>query len=131
MNEIKYLTFDDIMTTHDIILQKTGGFSGINNAGLISSIVEHVKNDDYYPTMIDKLTHIVFSLVMNHAFNDANKRSSIACGVLFLNINGYDSGVDDIIVAMEDVVVSIAEGSISKGGLRVILRDIVSKKVIL
>lgn len=123
--EIKYITNEEVILTHDLILSKTGGLPGLNNSGLISSVVEHIKNDTYYPKFTDKLTHLMYSIIMNHAFNDANKRTSIACSVLFLNKNGYDCFVDEFIVIMEDVVVQVAEKTLNKDNLKLIIENII------
>jgi hypothetical protein len=37
-----------------------------------------------------KLTHLVYSVNKSHCFNDGNKRTSIALGAFFLEINGLD-----------------------------------------
>ena len=50
----------------------------------------HIQNDDYYPALEDKLTHLVFALAKFHCFTDGNKRSAIALGAYFLELNGYD-----------------------------------------
>jgi len=47
---------------------------------------------------------------------------------LFLNINGCDSVVDNFIVTMEYVVVSIAEGNIDKEKLKTILENVLLVK---
>lgn len=62
----------------------------MNNLALLESPLEHIKNDDYYPDFQSKLCHLVFSVNKNHAFIYGNKRSSLALGSYFLQINGYD-----------------------------------------
>lgn len=36
---------------HEKIIEKTGGLSGYNGIGYLASALEHIKNDDYYPTI--------------------------------------------------------------------------------
>jgi death-on-curing protein len=79
---------------HDWIIENSGGFPGTNNPGLLESALEHIQNDLYYPEIQDKLTHLVFSINKFHAFADGNKRSSIALGAYFLELNGYDFRAD-------------------------------------
>jgi hypothetical protein len=33
-------------------------------------VLEHIQNDDYYPDLQDKLTHLVFAVAKFHCFND-------------------------------------------------------------
>ncbi|SRR5258708_2333272 len=116
---MKFLYFDlkYAIKAHDKVLEISGGVSGIKDVGLLESVVEHVKNDDYYPTLAAKLTHIVFSVAMNHAFVDGNKRSAIALSAFFLGINGYDKRVGIFIVEMENIVLGVVEKKISKSFL--------------
>ncbi|MEG4305348.1 type II toxin-antitoxin system death-on-curing family toxin [Microcoleus sp. D3_18a_C4] len=76
--------------------------------------LEHIQNDLYYPEIHHKLTHLVFAVNNFHAFNDGNKRSSIALGAYFLKLNGYDFLVIKFVLEMENIAVWIAEGKISK-----------------
>src|SRR5690606_19863651 len=73
---------------------------------------------DYYPTFDAKLTHLVFGINKFHAFNDGNKRSSLTLGAYFLTLNGYDYCVPQFVIQMENIVVALAEGRISKGLLQ-------------
>lgn len=55
---------------HDEIIAKSGGIQGILNIGLLESVIEHVRNDVYYPEMEHKVTHLFFSINKNHSFQD-------------------------------------------------------------
>lgn len=68
----------------------------------------------YYPTIEEKLAHLVFSINKNHVFIDGNKRSSIALGAYFLEINGYDYCLQDFVQRMENIAVWIADNTVSK-----------------
>jgi len=102
------------VSVHDWIIDNTGGRAGNNNLSLLGSPLEHIKNDFYYPLMEDKLAHLVFSINKNHAFVDGNKRSSIALGAYFLEINGYEYCIQDFVQRMENVAVWIADNVIDK-----------------
>lgn len=92
-----YFTTEYAIKTHDKIIEISGGAGGINDLGNLESPLEHIKNDDYYPELEDKITHLVFSINKNHAFTDGNKRSSIALGAFFLELNGLDSMVSNLL----------------------------------
>lgn len=124
MSSILYFDLQHAIKTHDKIIEISGGALGIRDSGLLESVLEHAKNDSYYPTLNDKLTHIVFSVAMNHAFADGNKRSAIALGGFFLEINGYGNRVGTFIIEMENIVLWVAERRIDKSFLLVIVNSI-------
>lgn len=99
---------------HDKIIKLSGGRLGILHQNLIDSVLDFIQNDDYYPEFVDKLTHLVYSIAMNHCFVDGNKRSSIALGAYFLEINGRDNIVPAFILEMENVVLWVAKGLVPK-----------------
>lgn len=122
----KYFYFDvaHAIEVHDWIIVNTGGLSGMSNLGNLESPLNHIGNDDYYLDIEDKLTHLVFSINKNHAFVDGNKRSSIALGAYFLELNGYDFVVGKFVVEMENVAVWVADNKISKDLLHKIISSL-------
>lgn len=114
--DVKFYYFDitHAIKVHDWIIENSGGMAGINDLGLLESPLEHIQNDLYYPDIEDKLTHLVFSINKNHAFSDGNKRSSIALGAYFLELNGYEYCVQDFVQKMENIAVWIADNVINK-----------------
>lgn len=121
-----YYYFDAVHAEieHDWIIEHSGGRAGTQNLGLIEGALGLIRNDDYYPEMEDKLTHLVFSVNKNHAFIDGNKRSSIALGAYFLELNGYEYCVQHFVQQMENIVVWLAEGLIDKELLKDIIYSI-------
>ena len=114
--EIQVLYFDvaHAIREHDWIIEHSGGLSGVKDEGQLSSVLEHIQNDLYYPSFEEKLNHLVFAINKFHAFNDGNKRSSLVLGAYFLELNGYDYCVKKFVQEMENVVVWLAEGKVSK-----------------
>lgn len=109
-----YFSTEYAIKTHDNIIEISGGISGIKDFGNLESPLEHIQNDIYYPELEDKITHLVFSVNKNHAFNDGNKRPSIALGAFFLELNGLDSMVSKFIIEMENIAVHVADNRIEK-----------------
>ena len=122
-----YLYFDlqHAVTVHDEIINATGGLHGLINIGLLESALEHIKNDIYYPCIEDKATHLLFSINKNHAFQDGNKRSSLALSAYFLEINGFSFCVRKFIIELENIVVSVADNLINKELLKEIITSII------
>ena len=122
--ETLYFDAKDAIQRQDWIIENSGGMSGINNLGQLDSCLTHIQNDLYYPEFIDKLTHLVFSIVKFHMFNDGNKRSSIALGAYFLELNGYEIA-QKFVREMENIVVWIAENKIDKDLLRELIESLI------
>ena len=80
----------------------------------MQSVLEHIQNDDYYPTFEDKLTHLIWSVNRNHSFIDGNKRLSITLGAQFLLFNGYMYCVARFMLEMENISYHLAAGRIEK-----------------
>ena len=123
--QILYFNVQHAIEVHDWIIEHSGGRSGILEIGYLESALMHVQNDLYYPSFEDKLTHLVFAINKFHAFNDGNKRSSIALGSYFLELNGFDFCVNQFVHEMENISVWVAENKISKELLGEILLSII------
>lgn len=109
-----YFDAQHAVDVHDWIIANSGGLPGLKDLGQLESVLQHIQNDDYYPTFDAKLTHLIFGINKFHAFNDGNKRSSLTLGAYFLTLNGYDYCVPQYVIQMENIVVAIAEGTIKK-----------------
>ncbi len=125
MNKFNYFDVPHAINEHDYIIEISGGCPGIKNAPQLDSVLTHIQNDDYYPCLVNKLTHLVFALTNFHMFEDGNKRSALALGGYFLTINGYQSYVQNFFNEMEDIVVLLAENYVDKEFLEEILYDLV------
>ena len=125
---LNFFTSDYAIKIHDKIVEISGGRAGIKDYGNIDSPLAHIQNDDYYPTFEDKLTHLIFSFNKFHAFNDGNKRTSIAIGAFFLEVNGLDFFVNKFIIEMENIAVTVADNVIEKELLSEIIRSLINEE---
>ncbi len=121
-----YFDIVHAVKTHDFIINESGGTHGVNDLGLLESVLEHIQNDFYYPDFEDKITHLVYFVNKNHAFTDGNKRSSIALGAYFLQLNGLDYCMDRFIIEMENISVHVADNRINKDLLYEIIYSIIN-----
>lgn len=126
-SEILYFDVAHAIAVHDYIIEHSGGLHGNRDIGLLESVLDHVQNDMYYPTLVEKLTHLVFSVNKFHAFNDGNKRASLSLGAYFLELNGCDYCVRTFLLRMENIVVWVAEGKISKDLLGEIIQSLIEE----
>lgn len=125
MEELNYFDIQHAISVHDDIIEKSGGRPGINDIGLLESVLDHVQNNDYYPDFLSKLCHLCYAINKAHAFSDGNKRSSIALSAYFLELNGYDYCVNEFISKMENYAVHVADNKIDKDLLMEIIESII------
>jgi death on curing protein len=120
-----YFTTEYAVKMHDKIIRISGGANGILNIGILDSALEHIQNDLYYAKLEDKLTHLVYAVNKGHAFQDGNKRSSIALGAFFLELNRFDAIASKFIIEMENIAVHIADNRIDKELLSEIIQSLI------
>ena len=60
-----------------------------NDAGIeqFKSILDFVKNDDYYPTILNKAAYLLISISTGHKFRNGNKRLALFTFAYFLHSN--------------------------------------------
>ena len=109
-----YFDYYNAIEIHDKILRISGGRNGLFDLNNLQGPLHHIQNDTYYPTIEDKLTHLVFCINKFHAFSDGNKRTSIALGTFFIMINGFEALADKFVIEMENIAVWVADNVISK-----------------
>ncbi len=124
---IKYIeSIDEIVEIHKKTVEISGGGTcGIINLGSLESCLQQIQNDDYYPTFVDKLTHLVFVANKSHSFLDGNKRIAIALGMKFLLNNGYLFVVQKFAENMESISYHLAASRIDKELLHEIIHSII------
>lgn len=87
------LTYDDIIELHSDILADTKGLAGIRDENLLRSSIDGpfqtMFGQDLYPSVIDKICRMGYNIIMNHPFNDANKRTGLHVMFTLLILNGY------------------------------------------
>ena len=123
MFDFVYFDVNWAIIEHDNILRISGGLAGVPKKNQLDGLLNFIKDDSYYPDFEDKIAHLVFSLVKNHYFADGNKRSAIAVGAYFLQVNGLGGLVPKFIVDMEHVVLCVADDIIDKENLKTIITE--------
>ena len=83
-----YLTIDEVVMMHEILIQKFGGSPGLRDRGALEGAI-HRPQSGYYPDVQTEAAALFESLVINHPFVDGNKRIAFAAMDVFLRMNGY------------------------------------------
>lgn len=116
---MRYLVVEEVLKLHSRVIEQTGGSLGVRDEGALASAVAQPQmtfgGDDLYPTMVEKVSALGFSLAMNHPFLDGNKRTAHAAMEVFLVLNGFEiqASTDD----QEEVMLSLAKGNLKREGL--------------
>ena len=94
-----YLTLDEALRIHDVLIDRFGGARGVRDHGLLESALLRPQTG-YYADLIEEAAALWESLAINHSFIDGNKRVAFAVVDLFLMLNGREIvPADDVIVA--------------------------------
>lgn len=105
-----YLTAEDILVLHALVIEEFGGSHGVRDVGLLKSIVEKPRarfgGADLYTTLWTKAAAFCDALVNFHIFVDGNKRAALICTARFLSLNGYELTATN--KAAEKMIIDVA-----------------------
>jgi death-on-curing protein len=109
-----------IIEIHEILIENFGGSLGIRNEELLESAINRpfqtFDGNELYPSVIEKGSALVESLLINHPFIDGNKRIGYVSLRLFLISNGID--LDATEEEKYDFIISIASGNLKFEGIK-------------
>ena len=92
MKEPYWLTREECLALHEMMLSQHGGSEGLRDDNMLESALAKPRQLFAYgkPTMSDLAASYIFGLVKNHPFIDGNKRTGFMLGAGFLERNGYE-----------------------------------------
>ncbi|OGG66607.1 hypothetical protein A3C21_02875 [Candidatus Kaiserbacteria bacterium RIFCSPHIGHO2_02_FULL_59_21] len=107
---MRYLTAEEILVLHALIIDETGGSHGVRDTHLLASIAHKPRfqfgGRELYPGIFLKAAVLLESIANYHIFVDGNKRTALVATSRFLHLNGYDLLASD--QAAEQMVLSVA-----------------------
>ena len=113
---MRYLTVSEVIELYRQVMETSGGTVGILSIESLESAVAQPRatfdEKELYPTIIEKAAALGFSLVMNHAFVDGNKRIGHYAMETFLVINGHE--LDISVDEQESVILKLASGKLNR-----------------
>ena len=93
VNQFKYPTLEQVLDLHEDGVNLFGGRLPINDFTMLHSAIERPKatfgGQDLYPDIYTKAAALIQSLILNHPFDDGNKRTALMTTVLFFHLNRY------------------------------------------
>ena len=88
-----FLTLEQVLFIHEDQIARYGGSHGVRDFGLLESAILRAQTtfggQELYPSIFEKASALMHSLVKNHAFVDGNKRTATVSTLTFLVLNGY------------------------------------------
>ena len=90
---VAFLSRDEVLEIHRVLLQRFGGPEGVRDPGLLESALYRPRTG-YYADLAEMAAALFESLIMNHPFVDGNKRVAFFATDVFLRLNGYKLKVE-------------------------------------
>lgn len=126
---MRYLTASEVIELYRQVMKTSGGTVGILSIEALESAVAQPRatfgGKELYPTIIEKATALGFSLIMNHAFVDGNKRIGHYAMETFLVINGYELNAS--VDKQESTILQLASGKLSRDAFTNWIRENIRK----
>jgi death on curing protein len=104
------LSLADALDAHDLAL-RNGGRDGVSSLHLIESALARPYSG-YHRPLARKAAALLESMVGNHGFIDANKRTSWLLVEILIKRSGYELAIPDD-EPVDDLVVAVAAGQLS------------------
>jgi death-on-curing protein len=115
LDSIIYITLEQAQDIHAKTIKYSGGGTYEHfDLGRLDSVLQNIQNDIYYPTFVDKLTHLFYCTCEFHCFADGNKRLAITLCAQFLLFNGYMGVAKNFFMITENISYQVAAGKIKK-----------------
>jgi death-on-curing protein len=121
---LEFLSVDDVLELHAEAIAEFGGDGGLRDRGLLESAVaqpammfggQYLHRDPF-----EMAAAYFYSLILNHAFVDGNKRAGYAAALVFLDLNGW--WIERPSPELYDAAIAVAEGTMEKEAVADLLR---------
>jgi len=91
---MNFLTLDQIVQIHVLVVDETGGSTGIRDLGRLESVVgaqnQYVFGKETHTDPMQKAAALIRGIIGDHPFVDGNKRTALLAALTFLKINGVN-----------------------------------------
>jgi death on curing protein len=127
MNEIQFLTMEEVLEAHRVSLERFGGQDGFIDRGVVESALARPQwlltysEDALTLDVADLAAEYMHSIATRQGFMDGNKRTALMSASVFLRKNGYRLDVEDN--ALYPVAIGVATQQVGKQELAEFLRD--------
>lgn len=131
MNEPLFFTLAEVMEIHKDQIGRYGGHSEIRDYDLLrsSAAAPQATWDGLYlnSNLFEMAAAYIYYICQDHPFVDGNKRTALASGLVFLELNGIT--IEDPGGLLYMYIMNLASGKMSKNELESILKNLHSDSV--
>lgn len=123
--EPRFLTEEEVLYLHQELLQRYGGQDGIRDRNAFKSAIEMPKarfGGDYlhrYP--FGMAAAYAFHVAENQPFIDGNKRTAMACAIMFLKEAGHSLKDPR---RLYEAMIDVGNHRLSKDGLEALFKEL-------
>ena len=91
MKKPAWITREECLAIHEMMLAQHGGLAGVRDEGLLESALAKPRNLFAYrsPTLPEMAASYATGIILNHPFLDGNKRTGFLVAATFLEVNGF------------------------------------------
>lgn len=106
-----WLTREECLALHDLMMSQYGGSVGVRDEGLLESALARPQQLLAYgnPTMSDLATAYASGIIKNPPFLDGNKRTGFVMGVGFLERNGWEFSAAQVDAALRTLALAAGD----------------------
>ena len=130
MREPLFLTLSEVVEVHVDQIKRYGGLEGVRDFGLLESAIAQPEasfaGEWLHKDLYEMAAAYAYHLSQNHPFIDGNKRTALACALVFLALHGVS--VSDPRGLLRDAMLDIASGKMSKSGFAQLLTQLPHRK---
>ena len=111
MREPYWLTREECLALHDMMLSHYGGITGVRDDHLLESALARPQQLLAYgkPSMAELAAAYTAGIVKNHPFLDGNKRTGFMLGAGFLERNGHEFHATEADAALRTLALAAGE----------------------
>jgi death-on-curing protein len=111
MKEPHWLTREECLALHDMMMSQYGGIAGVRDGNLLDSALARPQQLFAYgkPSMADMAAAYAGGIVKNHPFLDGNKRTGFMLGAGFLERNGFEFCATEADAAVRTLALAAGE----------------------
>lgn len=130
MEDIIFLSVDNVLLLHTDTIDMDGGSHGVRDHGLLDAAVamprQQFGGNYLHEDLAAMAAAYMFHVAQNHPFVDGNKRAAVLSALAFLSVNGIQELPDP--KDLESITLQVAAGELGKDVLTKWIRKNVGKK---
>jgi death on curing protein len=126
----RFLTFAEVLIILQDQIRRYGGAYGLRDPALLSSALAmpsaSFEGQFLHKDLYEQAAAYAFHICQNHPFVDGNKRSGLAAGLVYLDLNGIE--VSDPKDSLYSLMMDVASGRKGKAEIAKALAELSRKR---